>query len=137
MRRIVGWLSMLGLVLVVLCGAGCGQTETDGVDGAGIENVPNATDEAKLRAAVKMGRVDEVKDFLARAPQIVNNKDNMGNTLLHLAAVNGRVDVAQVLLDAGADVNARDNDGYTPVKVAMDEAQTDMAKFLESQGGTE
>ena len=38
----------------------------------------------------------------------------MGITALHLALLQGRDEVAQSLLDAGADINKADKDGNTP-----------------------
>ena len=44
-----------------------------------------------------------------------------GSTPLHEAARNGYVDVAEVLIGAGADVNARDDEARTPLDVATDD----------------
>ena len=43
----------------------------------------------------------------------VDQPNKHGETLLHIAASQSRVQVACQLLEAGADVNARDDDGYT------------------------
>merc|ERR1712166_993370 len=47
-----------------------------------------------------------------------NAKENKGNTALHRAAENGKVDVIAALIKAGADVNAKTNDGETALYVA-------------------
>ena len=43
----------------------------------------------------------------------MNAVDSIGLTSLHVACVNGRLEVAMALIDRGADINARDNSGST------------------------
>lgn len=38
---------------------------------------------------------------------------------MRLCAMTGKVDVATLLIDAGADVNAKDKDGKTPLMVCI------------------
>lgn len=46
---------------------------------------------------------------------IVDAKDRFGRTPLHVACYNGREGVADLLIQAGADLQARDHDGRTPL----------------------
>eukprot|EP00698_Gefionella_okellyi_P005569 TRINITY_DN15072_c0_g1_i1.p1 TRINITY_DN15072_c0_g1~~TRINITY_DN15072_c0_g1_i1.p1 ORF type:complete len:620 (-),score=133.18 TRINITY_DN15072_c0_g1_i1:29-1690(-) len=55
--------------------------------------------------AVKKNDLELINKLLAeRAP--VNERDDQGNTCLHYAALLGRVEIARLLLDAGADIEA-------------------------------
>jgi len=45
--------------------------------------------------------------------EIVNNKDEEGQTLLHKAVVSGNVRLIEYLIKNGSDVNAKDNSGAT------------------------
>jgi ankyrin repeat protein len=65
-----------------------------------------------IHDAARKGDVKKVKEFLASDSKLVNDKDKNGDTPLHQAALHGQIAVAQVLIDAGADVNARNN--YAP-----------------------
>jgi ankyrin repeat protein len=55
-------------------------------------------------------------------------------TPLLYAARDGRLEIAQALLAAGADVKASDANGITPLLMAITNAKTDVAKFLIEHG---
>ncbi|HUX45835.1 MAG TPA: ankyrin repeat domain-containing protein [Terracidiphilus sp.] len=57
------------------------------------------------------GNAKKVKALLQADPKLVNSLDSNGNTPLAVAALHGNVEVAAVLLEAGADVNAKNNYG--------------------------
>ena len=53
-----------------------------------------------------LNQLSELPDFVGIALGEVNTKGNFGNTPLHVVAVQGDLEAAQLLLRAGADVNA-------------------------------
>lgn len=68
-----------------------------------------------IHDAARKGDAKKVKAILEADPKAVAAKDKSGDTPLHLAALHGQLEVAQILLDAGADVNAKNNYGpFTP-----------------------
>lgn len=68
-----------------------------------------------IHDAARKGDAKKVRAILQADPKAISAKDNHGDTPLHLAALHGQIEVAQVLLDAGADVNAKNNYGpFTP-----------------------
>ena len=69
----------------------------------------------EIHDAAKRGDLAKVKALLKDNPDLVFSKDNDGKTPLHLAAVYGHKDVAELLLANKAEVNAKDNDGDTPL----------------------
>jgi ankyrin len=57
-----------------------------------------------------------------------------GMTPLMYASRDGRVDISQMLLDAGADINGRDANDITPLIAAITNNHPDVARFLIERG---
>ena len=65
--------------------------------------------------AARKGDVSKLKTLLQGDPKLVGDRDKLGDTPLHSAALHGQLAAAQVLIEAGADVNAKNNYGaFTP-----------------------
>ena len=72
----------------------------------------------QILKAAKKGDVATVRELLARDPSLVRSRDKDGSTPLHCAAWNGQAGVAELLLQAGADVNDHNQNehwGTTPL----------------------
>ena len=66
---------------------------------------------------------DEVRALCAAAPAYVREVDKFADTPLVAACTLGRIDLARVLLDAGADPNHIAGDGGSPLKGAVEAAR--------------
>lgn len=78
-------------------------------------------DVAAFLAAVERGELDAVRAMLTASHDLVRARDGTGGTALHVAAFHGRRAVAELLLDAGAELNARDDTfGATPAGWAIE-----------------
>ena len=60
----------------------------------------------------------------------VNARDEDSLTLLHLAVIDGRVDLIPLLIEHGADAGAKDKGGLSPLDMAVDDGQIDLARVL-------
>lgn len=82
-------------------------------------------------AAAKLGWLDTLRDLVDADPNAANARGGDGQTPLHVAA---NVEVAEFLLDHGADIDALDVDHEsTPAQYAVRE-RPDVARFLVSRG---
>lgn len=77
----------------------------------------------------------DIHDILATG-QDLNRTDAQGATLLHIAAANGYLHAAEVLLDQGASLDVKDWDGWEPLHAAAFWGQMQMAELLVSHGAS-
>jgi ankyrin repeat protein len=61
---------------------------------------------------------------------LVNAADDRGRTALHHAAFQGSAEMAEILLQAGADVLQRDKDGRTPMHIASSRGHLEVARLM-------
>lgn len=84
-----------------------------------------------VHAAAQLGRLDRLAELLAADPALVHARGGDGQTPLHFAKT---VEVAQFLLDHGADINARDVDHEsTPAQYMIRERQ-EITRYLVARG---
>jgi cytohesin len=91
-----------------------------------------------LFSAVITGDLDEVKQIVIDCgvnPNIKGpNPNPLGFTPLHYAAMYGRHEIAELLLERGADPNIQDNDGDTPLHLAAANGYSEIVKLLLEHG---
>jgi ankyrin repeat protein len=92
-----------------------------------------------LFEAAAIGMKDRVLEPLRRDPRAANAYSHDGWTPLHLAAFFGHREVAELLLDHGADVNARSQSerfarANTPLHAAAANRQVAVAELLVARG---
>ena len=68
--------------------------------------------------AAVFGDIESVKSILADHPEAVNEVDQYGFTALHGLAAEEHTDVAEYLIQHGAEVNATNFEGITPLHLA-------------------
>ncbi|XP_018418654.1 PREDICTED: unconventional myosin-XVI [Nanorana parkeri] len=93
------------------------------------ENGVDLTSLRKIRTQRAAVMLSDVKQLLA-AGGSVNEKNDDGVTLLHIACAGGYKDVACQLLEHNADPDAQDNQYWTPLHLAAKYGQTNLVKTL-------
>jgi hypothetical protein len=84
-----------------------------------------------LHAAARLGMIDEVRRMLAAKPDLVNARGGDGQTPLHFAKT---VEIAECLLEHGANIDAVDIDHEsTPAQYMVAERQ-EVARYLVRRG---
>ncbi|MEJ2166933.1 MAG: ankyrin repeat domain-containing protein [Desulfobacterales bacterium] len=86
-----------------------------------------------LSEAVKLNDIPRVKALLDTGAD-VNATDEIGECLLHIAAVRGYLQTASMLIDKGADVNAGDVRGLTPLHAAAWSGNNEIVSLLIDKG---
>jgi ankyrin repeat protein len=88
-----------------------------------------------LTRAVRTGRMETVRDLLAKGPEQLDVPDESGYTPLRWAGIRGEGEIALLLLEGGADPNTVGADGGTPIHgAAHHDDSTMMAALLEAGG---
>ncbi|XP_014340718.1 protein phosphatase 1 regulatory inhibitor subunit 16B [Latimeria chalumnae] len=89
----------------------------------------------EVRAATERRMVLEIQDAVKEGHDL-NQTDLQGATLLHIAAANGYLQAAEVLLEHGANVDMKDPDGWQPLHAAACWGQIQLAELLVSHGAS-
>lgn len=93
-------------------------------------------DENGFIEAVKSGDGSVVADLLRRRPELVEFAGEYSKTGLHWAAETDQLEVARVLVGAGADIEAKTSWGATPLDWAATMGSARVADHLLSRGAT-
>ena len=75
----------------------------------------HADPEEKLMNAVKDADIAVITEIIETDPRSINTLNTEGEAPLHWAAINGNVQVIDLLISNGADVNIRSADEWTPL----------------------
>lgn len=94
-----------------------------------------ATQAQEIFDAIKNNDSIKVRVLVAADKSLVHSRDLAGNTLLHIAAVRGYVNISEYLLSEGADIESKNNLGYTPLGYLCRSAgQIETARILIGKG---
>jgi len=84
-----------------------------------------------VHAAARLGLIDRLRALVGADPELVHARGGDGQTPLHFATT---VEIAEYLLDQGADIDARDVDHEsTPAQYMTDDRQ-EIARYLVRRG---
>ena len=89
-----------------------------------------------LHEATQDGDLERVKNLLAQGAH-VDHENEQGLAPLHWSALNGRSDLAAVLIEHGADINQRERytGKLTPMAMALLMGYDDVVEFMAGRGG--
>jgi peptidoglycan/LPS O-acetylase OafA/YrhL len=84
--------------------------------------------------AAKTGDIEALKHYLSNGESPNARDPSFGVTALSWAALEGRAEIVELLIEAGADVNAKNRDGATPLHAAAFMGQLEVAQLLLENG---
>ncbi len=87
--------------------------------------------ELTVHAAARLGMLEKLKQLVTANPELVHAKGGDGQTPLHFAST---VEIAEYLLDHGADIDARDVDHESTPAQYMVHSRPKIARYLIRRG---
>ena len=87
-----------------------------------------------IHDAARTGNIEAVKQHVAAGAEVNVKGGFVDGTPLHWAAYDGRNEIAELLITAGADVNANSDNG-TPLDTAISRKHPETAELLRKHGG--
>lgn len=90
-----------------------------------------------LHEAVKAGNMQRIRGLLRDPKLNINILDENGRSALHLACMDGRLDIAKYLRWKGAEISIDDDTGQTPLHYAVKGGYETLARFLLAGGANQ
>lgn len=87
-----------------------------------------------IHEAIIRGDAESVKQLLANGTDVNEPEKMSGSTPLVTAALFGRIEIAEYLIESGADVNMKNNDGSTALHTASFFCRTEIVEMLLQNG---
>ncbi len=87
--------------------------------------------ELTVHAAARLGMLEKLKQLVTANPELVHAKGGDGQTPLHFAST---IEIAEYLLDQGADIDARDVDHESTPAQYMVHFRPEIARYLIRRG---
>ena len=111
------------------------KAATDGNEAEVRRLLAEGADPNRVDACYDEEQARSLAEGFGQAPEILEQTGfEFSRTALHHAAVHGHVDVARILLDAGADLEIADIFGQTPLLNAVQRHRQPMCRFLIERG---
>lgn len=101
-------------IALILFFAGCQSTNTEN---------------ASIQDLIKQGKIEEAKSYFSTKSDI-NEQDEDGNTVLHIAALTNNEDLISFLIIKGADTEIKNFQSQTPLIIAIDNDCYDSVRTL-------
>ncbi|MFD0796308.1 ankyrin repeat domain-containing protein [Maribacter chungangensis] len=115
--RVLINMSLVLLLLTSACGQSSNKTKAEATNTSEVKSAV-AKPEIDIQAAILSDNIEAVKQHIETGTDLNKKYPMSGSTPLITAASFGKNKIAQVLIDAGADLTAKNNDGATALHTA-------------------
>jgi glycerophosphodiester phosphodiesterase len=86
-----------------------------------------------LHIAARNGNEKLIKYLLAKGADVKATTTEHNYTALHLAAIDGHMEAAKLLVDAGIEVEALDQSEKTAAQLASENGHAELSEYLTAQ----
>lgn len=122
------------LIGIAIIAFSCKENAAQKKDASAIAEAKAKPPQIDIHTAVVTDNLDALKQHIAAGSNI-NEKDPFGGSSpLISAAVFGKTEAAQLLIDAGADINFKNNDGSTALHTSAFFCRPEILKMLLKKG---
>ncbi|WOG29821.1 ankyrin repeat domain-containing protein [Endozoicomonas sp. 8E] len=108
--------------------------EVNVIDNSEVNTDADRTEQEELftslQNAVRQGDVEKVGNLLDSSPDLIDQSDSSGDTLLHIAITAKKLKMIKLLLSKGIKCDERNNQGFTPLHVAATQGDVNTLKEL-------
>ena len=118
---------------MAVLGGQAGMVELLVSKGADV-NIKSRNGKIPLQMAFEKDAPDIVEVFLKQGMEVNSSINQYGRTLLHEAAIIGKIKIANFLIDKGAVIDAKDKAGKSPLDFALICDHQKVAELLMSKG---
>ncbi|KAI1322528.1 hypothetical protein F5Y16DRAFT_415893 [Xylariaceae sp. FL0255] len=89
-------------------------------------------DNHEIWNVIGSGNVSAIRTMLGQRMIFPSDRDDQGNTLLHIAALRNELSICKSLVQSGADTNAHNSFGHTPITFTLSPHRQALFYFLRS-----
>ena len=97
-------------------------------------NAQTESGDTALHLAILFGHYQDVVPLLITKNANVNLVNNTKDSPLHMAALKGNIEVAQMLIESGAELNAKNNLNMTPFHITQLKGFDQLSQYLMQKG---
>ena len=83
-----------------------------------------------VHEVAKRGVFGDLEKLLASNPSLLNEVDQFGQTILHIAAFEGHLSIVELLVEQGAPLSTQDKNGWTPLHCASSNRHLRVVEYL-------
>lgn len=116
---------LMNLVMLAILFSACNRSNSDKNSESGIEKP-----EMDIHTAVLTGNLEVVSQHITAGTNINEREPLSGSTPLVSAATFGKTEIAEALIEAGADLTISNNDGTTPLHSAAFFCRVEIVQLL-------
>jgi len=133
MKAATSMMMVAAILILSACGSNQEQSNSKDEQAQASEAIVKAPN-MDIHSATILGDLDAIKQHIAAGSDLDAKEPTLGSTPLISAAVFGKTEIANALIEGGADVNLKNNDGSTALHSAAFLCNVEIVEMLLANG---